>query len=294
MIELQARVGDKDVGRKIKYFVRGDMQISYAQFSSLKTSGGLKVNGAVVHANYELCSGDLVSVSLPERPSVKNVTAENAPVSIVYEDDDVYIIDKIAPLACQCTPRQPSGTLENRLHARFSELDGFVFRPLNRLDKGTSGLMAAAKHAHAYQLMQKQLHTPDFVREYLAVAEGVLEGEGTIELPIAKEAAATVRRVIDYERGAHAVTHYRSVRSDGQRTLLQLRLETGRTHQIRVHLSAIGHPIAGDFLYGSELETLPNRFALHSARISFVHPISGERLRFSSPLPSEIKELMHE
>ena len=292
MVELQARAAEKDAGRKIKYFVQGDMQVSYGQFSALKITGGLKVNGETVHANYLLRPGDLVSVTLPDSGTGKVVAAEDGPVSIVYEDDDLYIIDKSAPLACQCTPRQPSGTLENRLHAHYAHVEGFTFRPLNRLDKGTSGLMAAAKHPHSCQLLQKQLHTPDFLREYLAVVEGVLEGEGVINLPIAREQAASVRRIIDHENGLPAVTHYRAEATDGHRTLIRLRLETGRTHQIRVHLSALGHPICGDFLYGTELESLPGRFALHSTLIRFRHPISGEIISISSPLPAELKELM--
>lgn len=292
MIELQARAAEKDVGRKIKYFVRGDMQVSYGQFSALKATGGLKVNGETVHANYLLKSGDLVSVAFADSGTDKTVAAEKGPVSIAYEDDDLYIVDKSAPLACQCTSRQPNGTLENRLYAHYAHVDGFTFRPLNRLDKGTSGLMAAAKHPHACQILQKQLHTPNFLREYLAVVEGGLEGEGTIDLPIAKENTASVRRVVNHESGLPAVTHYHVEKTDGRRTLVRLRLETGRTHQIRVHLSALGHPICGDFLYGTELDRLPGRFALHSTYIRFRHPISGEIISVSSPLPPELKELM--
>lgn len=294
MIELQARAGDKDAGRKVKYFVRGDMQVSYGQFSALKTAGGLLVNGESVHANHLLQPGDLVCVRLPDGKSTKGVRPEEAPVNIVYEDGDLYVIDKSAPLACQCTPKQPCGTLENRLCAHFARMDDFVFRPLNRLDKGTSGLMCAAKHPHACQILQKQLHTTSFLREYLAVVEGVWSGEGCIRLPIAKEAAATVRRVVDPISGLPAVTHYRVIRSDGNRSLVRLRLETGRTHQIRVHLSAMGYPICGDFLYGSELAELPGRFALHSAYIEFLHPITGEKIALESPLPAELKELMRE
>ena len=169
-----------------------------------------------------------------------------------------------------------------------------MFRPVNRLDRGTSGLMAAAKHAHAYQRMQRQLHTPAFVREYLAVAEGILEGEGVIDLPIAKEDAATVRRVVDFEHGRPAITRYRALEHRNHRTLVRLRLETGRTHQIRVHLSHLGHPICGDFLYGTELRALPGRFALHSARIALEHPVTGARIECVSPLPAELERLLYD
>lgn len=292
MIRLCARAGEADAGRKIKYFVRGNMQVSYGQFSALKVAGGLLVNGSPVHANYELRPGDEVCVLLNDSDSGKTVAPEEGEVNIVYEDRDIYIIDKSAPLACQCTPKQPSGTLENRLYARFTDVQDYVFRPLNRLDKGTSGLMAAAKHAHACQLLQKQLHSPAFVREYLAVVEGVLDGAGTIDLPIAKADSASVRRVIDPERGLRAVTHYRTEAICGERTLVRLRLETGRTHQIRVHLAAMGHPICGDFLYGREIPQLPGRFALHSTYLALNHPLTQEGLCFESPLPADLRRLM--
>ena len=290
--ELTVRITEKDAGRKIKYFARSEMKISYSQYCAMKASDGLRVNGEAVHANYLLCEGDIVTASLPEGGGSKEVLPENLPVNIVYSDDDLLIVDKDAPLACQCTPKQPSGTLENRLAWLYRAQGDFVFRPVNRLDRGTSGLMAVARHAHAYQLLQSQLHTPNFVREYLAVVEGELAGEGCIDLPIAKEDAATVRRVIDMERGKPALTHYRAISSGNGRTLVRLRLETGRTHQIRVHMAAIGHPVAGDFLYGRELAFLPGRFALHSAAIELDQPLSGERISIESPLPDELKVLL--
>ncbi|MBQ3303699.1 MAG: RluA family pseudouridine synthase, partial [Clostridia bacterium] len=169
---LTAIAAEKDAGRKLKYFVRGDMGVSYGQFTSLKQQNGLLVNGAPVHANHLLRPGDNVTVVLTEAPDEKAVMPEEGPVSIVYNDEDLIIIDKPAPLACQCSPKQPGGTLENRLAFLYRTRPGFVFRPLNRLDRGTSGLMAAAMNAHAAQRLQKQLHTDAFVREYLAVVEG--------------------------------------------------------------------------------------------------------------------------
>ena len=283
-------ITEKDAGRKIKYYLRGTLKISYRQYCAMKSAGGLKVNGAVVHADYILQAGDLVTAALPDEGAAKQVQPEDGPITIVYQDEDILILDKPAPLACQCTPKQPLGTLENRVIHHFGE--SFTFRPLNRLDKGTSGLMAAAMHPHACQLLQKQLHTPDFAREYLAVVEGQMRGEGTIDLPIAKDAAATVRRVIDHENGQRAITHYRVEETGASRSIVRLRLETGRTHQIRVHLSAMGHPIAGDFLYGAESEELPGRFALHSTRIRLIHPLTGEAIEIESPLPEELRRLL--
>ena len=293
MRRLTALAAEKDAGRKVKYFVRGDMGVSYGQCAALKARDGLLVNGAPVHANHVLTPGDVVTVLL-EDPVTGTVTPEDGPVDVVYEDEDVLVIDKPAPLATQCSPKQPGGTLENRLACRYRDRESFAFRPLNRLDRGTSGLMAAAMNAHACQRLQKQLHTDDFVREYLAVVEGRMEGEGVIDAPIAKEEAATVRRVVDFERGRRAVTRYRAEKSGERYSLVRLRLETGRTHQIRVHLAHVGHPVAGDFLYGAEDPRLPGRFALHSAYIRFVHPVTGEIVERESPLPEALAALMEE
>ena len=291
MNRLTAAAAESDRGRKIKYFVRGEMGVSYRQFSALKTWDGLRVNGQIVHANYELVPGDFIEVFLEDAPR-QAALPEDLPVNIVYEDNELVIIDKPAPLSCQASSKHPSGTLENRMAYRYRNAEGFVFRPLNRLDKGTSGLMAAAKYAHSCQLMQRQLHTPDFVREYLAVVEGEMTGSGTIDLPISKVDDATIRRFVDPENGKRAVTHYRVVGHGGGRTLVRLRLSTGRTHQIRVHLSHLGYPITGDFLYGEEHPSLPERFALHSAYIALTQPLTGEPIERTSTLPPELQSLL--
>ena len=293
MRELTAVAGAQDAGRPVKYFVRGGMGVSSHQFAALKAQGGLRVNGVCVHANHPLRPGDVVSVTLADAPR-DAVVPEPAPVDVVYEDEDVLIIDKPAPLACQCSVRQTGMTLENRLAWRYREDPGFVFRPLNRLDRGTSGLMAAAMNAHAAQRLQRQLHTDQFIREYLAVVEGHMEGAGVIDAPISKEDAATVRRVVNPANGKPAVTHYRVERPGDRYSLIRLWLETGRTHQIRVHLSCLGHPIAGDFLYGAEDPRLPGRFALHSTRIRLVHPVSGEIIEKTSPLPEVMEAILVE
>ena len=292
MRQLTAIAAEKDAGRQVKYFVRGDMGVSFGQFATLKRQDGLRVNGAPVHADYRLCPGDVVTVRLMDGTGGKSVAPEDMPVNVVYEDEDLILIDKPAPLACQCSPKQPQRTLENRLAFRYRDQPGFVFRPLNRLDKGTSGLMAAARNAHACQRLQGQLHGPDFVREYLAVVEGRMSGAGAIDAPIAKEPAATVRRIVDPANGKAAVTHYQVESCGERRSLVRLRLETGRTHQIRVHLAHVGHPIVGDFLYGREDARLPQRFALHSAHIRLAHPITGAVVECRSPLPEALRALL--
>ena len=286
---LESVVLPADDGRKIKFYVRGAMGVSYGQFASLKMREGMRVNGVPVHANHILRTGDRVEVAIEETGSslAEPVAGE---VDVRYEDDMLMILNKPAPLACQSSSRNAAPALENFLMARYGA--GFVFRPLNRLDKGTSGLMCAAKNAHAYQLLQRTLHTGDYLRQYLAVVCGRLEGSGVVDAPIAKEDAASVRRVVDYEKGKPAVTRWESQGVFGEYSLVRLTLETGRTHQIRVHMAHLGHPVAGDFLYGTELACLPGRFALHSARIRLTHPMTGEVLEITSPLPEELQNLL--
>lgn len=293
MKTLIRQAGEADEGRKVKYFVRSDMQVSYHQFSALKVRQGLWVNNVPVHANYLLHTGDEVCVFLSDDPR-ESVIPEKGDVNIVYEDEDIFILNKPAPLACQSSPRQPFNTLENRLAWYFQAQETFIFRPLNRLDKGTSGLMAAAKNAHACQILQKQLHSPEFVREYLAIVEGSLSGKGTIDAPISKIDIASIKRVVNRETGKPAVTHYQTVFTGKQHSLVRLRLETGRTHQIRVHMAYSGHPIVGDFLYGHEDDRLPGRFALHSTRIRLLHPISGKVVSIDAPLPEELLTLLND
>ena len=292
MRTLSTVVCNEDDGRLIGRVARGRMGVSARQLSKAKFAGELRLDGESVHADHPVRAGQTVSVTLLDEEPAFEARAENEPVDIVFEDEDIYIINKPAPLATQSSPKQPDNTLENRLAGYFHD-PSFIFRPINRLDKGTSGLMAAAKNAHAQMLLARQLHTPDFVREYLAVAEGVPEPEaGRIDLPIGKADGATVRREVRPD-GKPCVTHYEVVSQNGALSLVHLTLETGRTHQIRVHLSAIGCPVYGDFLYGTERsDILPERFALHSANMRFLHPLSGKELVFSSPLPDELSSLL--
>lgn len=283
---------EEDADRLVWRIVRSRMQVSSHQLARAKVLDGLKLDGVSVHADVRVKPGQTVSVTLFDDEPEFVVAQENAPVNIVYEDEDIYVIDKPAPLATQSSPRQPDNTLENRLAFYFRDTKGWIFRPVNRLDKGTSGLMCAAKHQHAQTQMSSRLHTDSFVREYLAVTDGIpCPAAGIIDKPIGKSAEASVRRVIS-EDGKPSVTHYDVVSSKHGLALVHLRLETGRTHQIRVHLASVGCPVYGDFLYGTEQnETLPGRFALHSAYVRFVHPISGETLEFTSELPPELKSL---
>ena len=276
----------EDEGRKLLYFLRGRMKIGNRLLSSLKYKNQIFLNDLPTHVDSLVHAGDVIRVILlDEAPST--LVPQNEEVAICWEDEDFFAAEKSAPLACQQGHHQEP-SLEARLLAHYGA--GFVFRPLNRLDKGTSGLLIAAKNQRAFPLLQQRLHTDDFIREYLAVTEGFPGEAGVIDLPIAR-VENSVRRCVR-EDGLKSITEFRTLARYGHRSLVRLRLRSGRTHQIRVHLSHQGCPLTGDFLYGCSSDLLPGRFALHSAYVRFVHPLTQEVIELSSPLPAEMENLL--
>lgn len=290
MREIACIVTPEDDGRKLGAVLRARLHLSNRQISRLKFCGGIFLEDACVHTGVFVRTGQRVSVRLEDHGP--ETVPYALPLRVLYQDEDVLVVDKAAPLPSISSVHQMTQTLENAVFAYLGCPEGFIYRPVSRLDKGTSGLMPIALNAHAHDRMQRMLHTPDYVREYLAVTEGApVEKSGVIDRPIGLRGG--VKRCIDPE-GRRAVTHYRVLKEQNGRALMRLRLETGRTHQIRVHLESLGCPVAGDYLYGTELAALPGRFALHAAYLSFLHPVTGERLSFESPLPPLLNALLEQ
>jgi len=295
---LTYTVTDSDAGKAVRSVVPRRFALGQHAFRRLKALSAIRIGGAPVRAGYILRAGEVIEVLLPDDEAdaieTESIAAhpELPPSFIRYLDSDLIIAVKGAPLPTLPASHIASATLREQMISMLgADEKTFVYHPVNRLDKGTSGLLCIARHAHAQRLLTGQLHTGGFIREYLAVTEGVPEKtEGVIDAPIARLGTGARRAV--REDGQHAVTHYRVEQTSGHRALLRLRLETGRTHQIRVHLAHIGCPIAGDYLYGTELSALAGRFALHSAYISLVQPITGERIELSEPLPQELSALL--
>ena len=278
-------------GRTVRQAAMGGLRLSNGQFKRAKFHGALMVDGAPVLADRRVRAGDHLLIDVPEAVAPPPEPFQ-IPLRVPYEDAHFWMIDKPAPLPSSSSQKKEGPTLENALYAYAGCPEGFVYRPVNRLDKGTSGLMLAARTAHAQHLLQRLLHGSEFIREYLAVVEGAPPRDrGVIDLPIGKADGATIRREVRAD-GKPARTYYRVLETRGDRSLLRLRLETGRTHQIRVHLCALGCPVAGDFLYGTELDDLPGRFALHSALVRLRHPVTGEWIERESPLPSALSALL--
>lgn len=282
---MEHHVTPEEAGMRLRDVLRQIMGVSYGAMKSAKWEGRILVNGQPRTVDQPVAAGELVTlVDAPAAPAYRPKPCFR-PVDIAWEDEHLLIVDKPAPLASLSSSRQPDDTLENMLFASFGCPADFVYRPVNRLDKGTSGLMVVAKTAHVQYRLQRMLHSPDFRRVYLAVLEGAPpQAEGTVDAPIAKENAATIRRVIA-PAGKPSVTHYQLLARRGGRSLVQLELATGRTHQIRVHMAHLGCPVCGDFLYGTELPQLLGRFALHSHQVLLRHPVTGVLLDIRSPLP---------
>lgn len=286
------QVADAQDGQRLSRFLRETLGVSYTAMKSAKWDNRILVDGVPAPVSHLLRAGERVTFREAADAPVYTLRPYALPLTIPYQDEHLLIVDKPAPLASQSSAGHPDDSLENALYAHFGCPADFVYRPVNRLDRGTSGLMAVARTPHAQQLLQRQLHTPDFQRVYLAVCEGAPpQDSGVISLPIGKADAASIRREVRPD-GKPSVTRYEVLEHASRRSLLRLTLETGRTHQIRVHLSAVGCPVCGDFLYGTELAELPGRFALHSAALTLRHPLTGETLSLSSPLPPALSALL--
>ena len=296
---LTHTVSSADEGRAVRSVVPRRFSLGQHAFRRLKVLEAILVNGQTARADCILHEGDIIEIHLPSDVRIDGETqictdGESLPPSFIrYQDEDILIVAKGAPLPTLPARHIVTSTLREQLiDLLHADPASFVYHPLNRLDKGTSGLMVVARTPHAQHCLQKLLHTPDFHRGYLAVTEGVPSPtQGVIDLPIAKADGATVRREVCAD-GKEARTFYR-VLQKGARSLVRLKLDTGRTHQIRVHMAHHGCPVTGDFLYGTEITELPGRFALHSAMITITHPVSGEKLTLESQLPEQLNSLLH-
>ena len=280
---LSRTVAPEEDGMRLRELLRGPMQLSWSALKSAKWNGQIRRNGSPAWMGDRVRAGDLIEVVQPEKKPFYVPAPYPIPLTVPWQDAYLLVVDKPAPLASQSSAGRPDNSLENAVYSLLGCPEGFVYRPVNRLDKGTSGLMVIARDGHTQDLMQRMLHTPSFIREYLALTEGIPSpAEGVIDLPIGKTDAASIRREVRPD-GKPARTHYRVEEIRGSRALVRLRLETGRTHQIRVHLAALGCPVCGDFLYGTELPgEFPLRFALHSAFLRFLHPVTGETVELES------------
>lgn len=290
---LTYTVTPEEDGRMVKGILRGSLQLSYTLLKSLKwRENAILLNGQSVHVNAIVHAGDVVSVALSERTPREDLYCANAAKpDIVYEDDDLLVLNKPAGIAMH--PKSGDASASSLAAMLTSYLgEGSVPHFVSRLDKGTSGLLIAAKNGYVHDRLRRALHSSDLRREYRAVAVGRVEPPcGVIDAPISRAEGSIIRRCVRAD-GLPSLTEYETLQVNDRFTLLRLRPQTGRTHQLRVHMAYLGHPLAGDWLYGTEDKTLIARPALHSYELRFTQPVTGLELHFTAPIPQDMQRLM--
>lgn len=265
-----------------------DQGYSHHILQQLKeTPQGLLLNGEPPFGRTTLKEGSLLTVLLEETAPSTHILPVELPLNLLYEDDDLMVVNKAAN-----TPIHPSrGNYDNTLAnavAWYYQKKGepFVYRCINRLDRDTTGALILAKHSVSAALLSEQVKNRHIRRTYLALVKGIPPTFGTITAPIARKKGSIIQREVNFIHGEAATTHYERLAVKGELSLMQLRLETGRTHQIRVHLGHLGYPLIGDYLYYPDYSRI-KRQALHSYQLEFTHPITKEFLRFQAPVPED-------
>ena len=293
---MRIKIKATQVGSRLDKAISDASNVSRTQANDLIKADAVFVNGEVKKAKYKVLENDLVSFVIPE-PKVLSYEAENIPLDIVYEDDDVAVINKPQGMVVHPSAGHHSGTLVNALMYHMTKLSSIngVIRPgiVHRIDKDTSGLLMVAKNDQAHELLAAQLKDHSSKRRYLAIIHGnLLNDRGVIEAPIGRNPKDRKKQAV-IAGGKHALTHFEVLERFGEFTLVNLTLETGRTHQIRVHMAYIGHPVAGDPLYGPKNVLKPNHGQfLHAEILGFKHPTSQEWLEFEIEPPKLFKSTL--
>ena len=289
--KLNYKITDEFHNKTIEQFLKAQEYPHQAIVQLKKTHEGICINGVWAYVNQKLTTGDLLSLHLVEEFSESSIQPIYVPLDIVYEDEDLLIINKPANMPIHPSMNHHEGTLANGLLFYFQEKgEFFTFRCINRLDRDTSGLTIVAKHVLSAGILSRQVSSREIRRTYRAICHGLVDESGTIDAPIARAAESTIERCVDFETGERAITHFKQIAYDQEKnlSLVELHLETGRTHQIRVHMKYIGHPIIGDFLYNPDY-IFCQRQALHSYCLDFTHPVTKKEMHFASPLPEDLK-----
>lgn len=298
MNKIEIKVTETEAGERIDKFLSLKIEnCSRSMMTQLIDNGNVHVNNILINKKYKVCSDDLITVEIPE-PVPYKAAAENIPLDIVYEDEDLLVVNKPKGMVVHPAAGNYSGTLVNALlyHCKgsLSGING-ILRPgiVHRIDKNTSGLLIVAKNDFAHKSLAKQIKEHSFTREYEAVVMGKLKDEkGTVNAPIGRNPNNRKKMCVTEKNSKNAVTHYEVIKRYSGHTYIKCILETGRTHQIRVHMAYLGHPVCGDDVYGYKTKEKFNfeGQCLHAKKIGFIHPRSNEFLFFDSKLPDYFKE----
>ena len=292
-MEFNYTVNTPNLYNTVRDVLKNYFLVSSRLLLKLKNNNCVFLNNKKCSINSTISLGDIISFSLHYEEDNSNIVATNIPLNIVYEDDFLLIINKQPNVAIHPSMLHYDNSLSNGVKFYFDSIGlKKKIRPVNRLDRNTSGLVIFAKNEYVQEFLIKQMQNNNFSKEYLAILEGILdEKQGTINAPIARKKDSIIERCVD-ESGDFSITHYKVIKEFYNLSLVNFKLETGRTHQIRVHSSYIGHPILGDDLYGNK-SSLIYRQALHSYKISFIHPKTREKMCFEIDLPKDMINILH-
>ena len=286
---LEYEIPSEYDGANITTVLKQHFKISTNLIKDLKKyKEGIQVNGEHKRVVDFVAKGDILKITIRDTAS-ENIVPTDIPLDIVYEDEDVLVINKLPNM-----PTHPSmGNYENSLangvmYYYKSKGEERVFRAVNRLDKDTSGLMAVAKNSYMHARLGEEIQKKELKRKYMCIVCGDVERDGTVDAPIRRADGSVINRIVAPD-GQRAVTHYRVIKRYGEYTLLEMKLETGRTHQIRVHMAYIGHPLVGDWLYGTEDHNIAKRQMLHSCYLCFTHPITGQIMEFKDEMAEDMR-----
>lgn len=288
-------IDEDSAGLRVEQFLRRK-RYSGQNLSEIKRMPkSILVNGVHYYMRQELSKGDHLQVRICETKNSEKIPPTNLPLDIIYEDEDILVLNKPAGMPIHPSLNNYTNSMANALAYYFqSQGKPFIFRCCNRLDRDTSGLTIVSKHLVSGSILSDMTKYREVHREYLAIARGsVTPSEGTIQAPLGRKEGTIIERTVDWEHGEDAVTHYKVVKEANGHSLVSLRLETGRTHQIRIHMKYLGYPLIGDYLYNPDMEYM-TRQALHSHHMEFTHPITGEHMSFTAPLPEDMARVMQE
>jgi 23S rRNA pseudouridine1911/1915/1917 synthase len=289
--KLRFVIDEKNAGVKLVHFLKVEIKMSSRFTKKMARNGLASINGRRGMNSDILNAGDIVEIII-DGEETQDIDAENIPINVVYEDKDLLIVNKPPFMVVHPTKSHQSGTLANGIVNYFKETgQDCIVRLVNRLDRDTSGLIIIAKSQFAHQQMANMLIGNSIEKYYIAIVEGNIDVGRTIDLPIGRPAAESIRREV-MEEGQRAVTHFEVLSSSEDVTCVNIKLETGRTHQIRVHMSHIGHPLLGDTLYGKESEYI-NRQALHAYKLKFNNIRNNEPIEVVVDLPEDMKEVLN-
>lgn len=299
MRTINLEVSDSDSGKRVDVFLTEHIQgYSRTYFKKLIEDEMVKIDGRARKANYKLNAGQKLDITLPD-PVELEIEPEDIEIDVVYEDDDLLVVNKPQGMVVHPAHGNYSGTLVNGLLKRCDGLSGIngIIRPgiVHRIDKDTSGIIVVAKTNEAHMDLSRQLKEHSINRKYVALLEGRLKEEkGTVDAPIGRDPANRKKMTVINKNSKNAITHYKVLELFESNTLIEARLETGRTHQIRVHMAHIGHPVVGDPVYGYRKQRFKlNGQLLHAALLGFVHPRTKEYMEFTAPLPRYFQEILN-